>query len=452
MVFQNPALFTHQSCKADQYVDEDSARDDPFTQPTKDDGSRPLRNSTITASEKAVFERIFKEISDDASKKAVEDQHPLESNIGDDQPSQSDAYDDLNAIFDRAIQKSDHAKQQSSRAHIDKKHPNHVSRNVVTALEAFAGTQRKPLQMSTIRGGEDHKKIQASVMENNHRVMQKIDEAKTDKELWNVLESEVFALIKQYESQKKDIEEQDKAKKPKRGRGRASKADQEAAAATEEKKQGLRAREMSFQEAEIQAILSSNYGDSCLAAMRKLRRAYSTSPYAMNLLPTIRRLGSISHVLAASVDFYNEVLFLLWSEYSDLHGMADLINEMGNQGIESNDTTLRVLKMVHSAKRQAYKEDKPMKLWWSLSPVEAGYRRVHDIAQKVYVEILQARARRAIEGDMGGERDEGEAQTERDSSEEASGAEELKVKRAMADEATIVNGGLEVPLSPGSPG
>ncbi|KAL8774957.1 MAG: hypothetical protein Q9209_000436 [Squamulea sp. 1 TL-2023] len=429
-----------------RHVVEKSAGEDFPAQSTGNGTNRPLRNSTITASEKAVFERIFKEISDDASRKAAEQTDPLEKNLEVDEPPHSDAYSDLNALFDWAISKSDRAKQQRPSEGADKKHPDQTSRRFMTALDAFGATPQKILRISITRNSEDVKKIQTSVLENNRKVMQKIDEAKTDREIWNVLESEVFTLIKQYESQKKDLEEQDKPKK--RKRGSLSKADKEATAA-KEKKQSLQARNKTFQQAETEAILSSNYSDYCLAAMRNLRRTYPASPYAMNLLPTVKRLGSISHVLAASVDLYNEILFLLWSQYNDLHGMADLITEMGNQGIESNETTLRVLRMVSSARSRAIVEDKSMKLWWRLAPVEAGWSRVQKIADKVYLEILQAKARRAMEGDIASSRDvEAKMRTERDPTQTTSSEKDLRAKRFLADEATIMNGGLDMPLSP----
>ncbi|KAL8813665.1 MAG: hypothetical protein Q9200_000082 [Gallowayella weberi] len=418
-------------------------------QAVANDAYRPIRNSTITASEKAIFERIFKEISDDASKKAAKEEDPLQNSFEDDEPSQADAYGDLNAIFDDAIRRTALIRKESSNEHTDKNHPDYISRNFRLALEAFARTEKGPYRKRTmdvpiLRNDEDFKKIQASIVENHRKVTKKINEAKTDAEIWNVLETEVFSLIQQYEIQSKEAEEREEPKQAK-PRRRSSKADKEAATAAEKSK-NLRAREKSFREAEIHGILSSNYGDYCLAALQKLRRAYPTSPYAMNLLPTVKRLGSISHALAASVHLYNEVLFLLWSEYSDLHGMADLIIEMGNQGIESNETTLRVLRMVRIAMDQAFRENKPIKLWWYLKPVKAGWARVQGVAKKVHYEILQAKARRAMEGASVDAVDEGGFNSEEHSRREMSGMEERSGKPAVADEATIMNRGLDMPV------
>ncbi|KAI4245768.1 MAG: hypothetical protein L6R40_002296 [Gallowayella cf. fulva] len=405
-------LFSHHSGKADilfrgnqkqaREVAEASTGHDPFAEPAENDSNRSLRNSTMTASEKAVFERIFKQISDDASKEAAKEENPFESEFDDDEPSQGDAYSDLSAIFDLAIQRSEMMKKDSSKSDAGRKHPDYRTRHFMTAVEAVAGTGNGSIWKPIRRSDDDYKKIETAIVENNRMVLNKIYEARTDTEIWHVMETEVFSLIAQYENhQSKKSEEQDRGRsregKPKQRTGGPQKADKEAAAAAE-KHPSLQARKLNLHEAEIQGILSSNYGDYCLAAMRKLRRLYPTSPYPMNILPKVKSLGSISHVLASSVDLYNEVLFLLWSEYSDLHAMADLIIEMGNQGIESNTTTLEILKMVLRAKKQALrgKRDNPTRLWWSLFPVETGWKRVVEVANKVRHDFVQAKARRAM--------------------------------------------------------
>ncbi|KAL8716912.1 MAG: hypothetical protein Q9225_005798 [Loekoesia sp. 1 TL-2023] len=426
------------------------ADDGPFTQFAKETSARPPRTSTITATEKAVFDRIFKEISSDATKESAKEEDPLDADFGDEESSKGDSYDDLNAIFDEALKNLKHASEHNINLQNEEKRPNLPSKSYMTAINPLANTDTRFLNLLEIREGEDHKAIQKSVTEHRRKVLKKFDEASTDMEIWKVLDTEVFPLIQQYDTLREEAEKREKAKKPKRKRGRISKADQEAAAAAE-KKQSLRLTKKSAKEAEIQAIMTSNYGDYCLTAMRHLRRAFPTSPYCMNMLPTIKRLGPISHVLAASVDLYNEILFLQWKEYSDLHGMADLIVEMGNQGIESNEVTLRVLTMVRNARRNAIAEDLPMRLWWDLRPVWTGWLRLKSMAKNVRREIVQARIRRSVEDreartatDAEGLLPDGE-----DLQEEAETESEKRMKRAIADEATILHGGLDINSSQG---
>lgn len=400
---------------------------DPFPE---DDSPQPPRASTITASEQAVFNRIFKEISADASKKAAREEDPLDDDFEAELPTTGDAYDDLDAIFDDALRKFRQDSQHDFDSRVEEARLDGPSKNYVTAITVVKD-KLKRLELSKLRLGEGHEAIQAAVADHRRRVLVMLRGARSDMAIWDVLDTEVFTLIRQYDDLKKKAEERENAKKPKRKRGRLSKTDLEAASAAEQK-QSLRATQKTSQEAETEAVLSSNYGDCCLAAMRRLRRAYPTSPYCMNLLPTIKRLGPISHVLATSVDLYNEILFLQWREYSDLHGMADLIIEMGNQGLEGNEVSLRILKMVRNARLFAFGEDKPMKRWWNLYPVDEGYKRLKILAREMNHEILQARVRRSVE----------EMELRNGSDEGSLLDPGRRVKRSLADEATILDGGF----------
>ena len=226
------------------------------------------------------------------------------------------------------------------------------------------------------------------------------EEARTDAEIWTILETEVFSLIERYNIEKQKKEEAlEAAKKPNRKKGRLSKAEN-VVKAVEAASPGTRAQEIKAKattkdEATLHALLSSNYAIYCLAALRELRRHFPTSPYTMNVMPAIKRLGPISHVLAASTDLYNELLFLKWKEYGDLHGLVDLMEEMGNQGIEGNEVTLELVKMVHRQRSRPAEEGQ--KLWWGLSPVKEAWARLSDLAGKVEGEVMAAQVRRATE-------------------------------------------------------
>ncbi|KAL8840212.1 MAG: hypothetical protein Q9170_001419 [Blastenia crenularia] len=436
---------------SDVHSNEGSLKDGPFTQFAEENSARPPRTSTITATEKAVFDRIFKEIASDNPQEPAQENDSVDDNLDDELAFTGDTYDDLNAIFDEAIEQIKRKSEGSADSRTDEKYLFSLSKNHLTAISSFAGTNAKSPKTTGANKDKDYKAIQKSVAEHRRRVMSMFDDANTDMEIWHVLEAEVFTLIQQYDALRREAEEREKAKekKPTRKRGRVSKADKEAAAAAK-KNQSLRVTKQSIPEAEMQAILSSNYGDYCLTAMRRLRRKFPTSPYCMNLLPNIKRLGSISHVLAASVDIYNEVLFLLWKEYSDLHGMADLIFEMGSLGIESNEVTLKTLLMVRGAKGIAVAQDRPMRLWWTMGPVETGWRRLTAAARGIQREIEQARIRRSVR--------EWEAKDERDTESSSPDREELqgetRTKREISsrgtasdDTLTLLDGGLGVGAS-----
>ncbi|KAI4097084.1 MAG: hypothetical protein LQ344_000493 [Seirophora lacunosa] len=410
------------------------------------DPSRPPRPSTITASEKAVFERISRQLAADATETATKEKDPLDDDLEDEQSTTGDPYGDLNAIFDDALQKLRQSSQQDDvdNSSMQDARLDALPKDYQTAVTAYKNKSgAKRLDLSVLRYGEDFEAIQQSVVDHKRKVLGLLDGAGSDTQIWRVLNTEVFTLIKRHDSLKKEAEARETAKKPKRKKGRLPKAEREAVAAAEQK-QSLRATKKTTQEAKTEAILTSNYGDYCLAAMRHLRRGYPTSPYCMNLLPTIKRLGPISHVLAASVDLYNEALFLLWKEYSDLHGMADLIVEMGNQGLPSNEVTLRIVRMVRNAKRFARAQDKPMKGWWDLHPAQEGYRRLEALAKTLRRELFQAQVRKSVEEMESRNKVEAGRLLDRGGVSRGNAVKERgrRVERARADEATFLDGGL----------
>ncbi|KAL8942722.1 MAG: hypothetical protein Q9211_001275 [Gyalolechia sp. 1 TL-2023] len=391
------------------------ANEDLSTQFIEGSPARPLRASTITASESAIFERIFNEISSDAAKKAIKE----EDDFDDDGPIDT-AYDDLNAVFEEAL-------QSLKRRNEDMMDMQASEKQSVTSWmryrTAIAPSRPRPIfKLADIRGDENLKRIQKSVEEHKRKVQHMLDEARTDVEIWKVLDMEVFSLIHQYEALRKEVEGRGLAIKPRRRKASVSKSDQAGAGGAEKQEP---AAKTSAREAEFRAIISSNYGDYCLAAMRRLRSEFPMSPYCMNMLPAVKRLGPISTVLAASVELYNETLFLQWKEYSDLHGMADLILEMGHQSIESNEVTLKILKMVQYARRTAITEDRPMKLWWHLEPVERGWQGIKSVAKKVRYDVMEARTRRTLGED---EARDGEI------------AYRMRVERAIANGAIVPDG------------
>ncbi|KAI4157577.1 MAG: hypothetical protein L6R39_000647 [Caloplaca ligustica] len=409
---------------------------DPFAE---DESPSPQRTTTITASEKVIFDRIFDEISVDASKKVAEAEDPLDDRFDAGVPAKHDAYSDLDAIFDDAINELRRESQREmDRQQGEEKRLNIIPKDYEMAIKRYANFKR--LDLSELRQGKHYKTIQRAVVHHRRRVLAMLEDAPNDVKLWEVLDTEVFALSRQYDSLKRNAE---KAKKSKGRRGRTSKADQEAVAGAEQEQSDL-AADKTKQEAEVEAILSSNYGDYCLAAMRNLRREYPASPYCMTLLPTIKRLGPISHVLAVSVDLYNELLFLMWKEYSDLHGMADLIVEMGNQGLQGNEVTLAILKMVRNAKLFAFAEDKPMKKWWTFYPVDQGYKRLKLLARDIQRDITQSRVKRSVEEIEleNGTTAELPLDAEGDRGEEVLGNTGARMKSSIADEGTVWGGGL----------
>ncbi|KAI1338144.1 hypothetical protein F5Y15DRAFT_133119 [Xylariaceae sp. FL0016] len=81
-----------------------------------------------------------------------------------------------------------------------------------------------------------------------------------------------------------------------------------------------------------------------LLALRKFGTGFhAPSPLAFSLLPRIKQLGLASYVLGVSTAFYNELLDLTWTRRGDLSGMLDLLEEMRHCGLYFDAKTASLL-------------------------------------------------------------------------------------------------------------
>lgn len=96
----------------------------------------------------------------------------------------------------------------------------------------------------------------------------------------------------------------------------------------------------------------------------------------MQVLPAMKRLGPVSYVLGASTELFNELILLRWTLYADLAGMTDLLDEMRNQGVEINDTTIHHFSVVARIREEAKKHERlqsatnSVHVWWRMMAVE----------------------------------------------------------------------------------
>ncbi|MCJ1482687.1 hypothetical protein MMC06_002853 [Schaereria dolodes] len=363
------------------------------------------RESTITLSEKEVFNRIFADIAGTRLGTQSEE-HDLDDGLD----IVFDTDEDLRSIFDAAVKESKAPKGGGSRRFRksddndnDTKRPK-FAREIPHVIDlsrfpeplrkaaARANTAIESQQQENRRLDIMHKKLALAHSDNTSRteepfdifeqrterartidrlrVENLLDTAKTDFELWTILENEIFQRVQIVVEQIQEGE--DKAvtgsnKLKKKRRSRKKEATQTPKAETSALLSTPIAMEAEKQSS-LLSLLQTNYSLLCVFAIRIFRTKFPASPYAMNLLPNIKRLGPISYVLGASVDLYNELLYLRWVQYSDLHSVTELVNEMLDQGIGSNGITVKVLIDVERKRSKGTKGElgEFMKAWWSL--------------------------------------------------------------------------------------
>ncbi|MCJ1319694.1 hypothetical protein MMC15_005030 [Xylographa vitiligo] len=476
-----------------QAVEENSFR----RSSTADASPSKLPQSTITASERAIFDRIFKDLvtgqkptansDDDLALESLEEEgsnnESLESIFNEalkevkKRPQQvrslskkpgpkdlpqhsgqtrgglvrrdvSDSRIAFRSIFSPSLQQSlDSARETYATHHFSKDDADNLRgfrRVVVSQPEDVEEVAKKPVD-------EYERLVQDTRKEDMSRVTALLDAARTDIEIWRVLEKEVFSKVTELNALLKK-EEKAKRAATARVKGRPSRKAQllsilstpsstsDMIEATPSETIG-RSREDSnapkTQEGLSEnstdtsselasaatllpvpttpiaphplSILQTNYAPLLLHAMRLLRTRSPTSTYAPALIPHIKRLGPVSYVLGASTALYNELLYLRWVHYRDLHACADLVQEMVEQGIGTDIITGKVFKDAENTRETARKSrgsdisgngQEPTKVaiaWWGLQGVSSGWERWKEAEGEAVRERGEERERRERE-------------------------------------------------------
>ncbi|KXJ89294.1 hypothetical protein Micbo1qcDRAFT_165352, partial [Microdochium bolleyi] len=201
--------------------------------------------------------------------------------------------------------------------------------------------------------------VEAKRLPERQRVERAITNAKTDHELWAVLEQEVFTFPFRFGLASHPLPEP--APMPKKGRKSAKQLERERAeqAAAQAAADLAKATQQARLADIIDDVNLDNSGDGgaatspltsdpsitterlslyvygplypayLLLALRRLDSAFALpSPLVFNLLPRIKELGLESYVLGISTPFYNELLDIYWRRRGDLSGMLALLEEM----------------------------------------------------------------------------------------------------------------------------
>ena len=434
--------------------------------------------STLTISEKAIFDRILNDDSVPTRQEPIEEYSLDHARI-----TPEDPYEDLDAIFDAAIRELTLREEQRAKS-LSRSRAIYAVMPVRTALQDL-GVSDEPNYVTLSEGGEVRKgfsrplqftdgkltqapigdaeesdeKLRIACDEHRHFIRDMLEKTSTDVETWTVLQSEVFSMVEQLRLQmeheekvlkqskkrpKKDPKASLKAKaKTRDGKSKDFSLDSSSEAKTLQSSASSQVFSPLFNESKalptntLLAILQANYSYYNVLALRLWRRCHPTTLYALHLLPHIKSLGPISYVLGASASLYNEVLYVKWSQYNDLHGVAALLQEMINQGVEPNALTLEFLRYVSRTRQRdlAGRRGKVLRSWWYLRSVKEDWAKV----KAVYGELK--RRLDAVEAEEGGREQEeerplvGKMQDAMDEEEEGRERREFRIQRPLYDPA-----------------
>ncbi|KAH9890741.1 hypothetical protein F4778DRAFT_752088 [Xylariomycetidae sp. FL2044] len=213
------------------------------------------------------------------------------------------------------------------------------------------------------------------------RVEGLIINAKTDFELWDVLEKEVFTMpdklgIAQNPETTADGEEEEMIEKGSAKKKTKKKQKPTIPSNESQSIHGEEAEEAAVTHGANDAIVSQAAPDAVvegddasapstsklslyihgplypaylLLALRRLDTAFrAPSPLTFSLLPRIKELGLSSYILGVSTLFYNDLLEIYWKRRGDIGAMLDLLEEMRQCGLHFDKHTASVLNQAHN--------------------------------------------------------------------------------------------------------
>ena len=330
----------------------------------------PPDASTLTGSERKVFEKLYRAQEREAEKAKT-------TTISDDdlldrmRPPDGIEEDGLDKIFDEVIEKErahELAKAQQERAEAVQQ-KEHASLRKSFPAE-FHGVKR--VDFKKARDQPPQSAIEKAAQDNFYRIKRLFARVQEDFDLWRVLEVEVFSKMR---AANKYLEALEEAKMGASGLTSRKKGRRKTRTEAESLKAlpappghppttplGSSTSNNSQVSDPVTAqpnpmqLLTPIYGPTLLQAAYMYRTLFPRSPYAMALLPKIKEYGPISYVLGASTALYNETLYLKWKYYRDLDGCGQLVEEMVAKGLKIDRRTLGVMQDALNTKKREQTE------------------------------------------------------------------------------------------------
>lgn len=92
--------------------------------------------------------------------------------------------------------------------------------------------------------------------------------------------------------------------------------------------------------------LATSLPDVLLHYMKTIQTSFPGSPLGLVLLRTLKKMGSSAFALAATTEIYNEHMRILYTQNSDLDGIAEMLAEMDTEVYEFNRETQSLLSEI----------------------------------------------------------------------------------------------------------
>jgi hypothetical protein len=155
----------------------------------------------------------------------------------------------------------------------------------------------------------------------------KLSRAPSSVEVWNILENNIFVLVKGLEDNAPSVIKMTATKR----RGRPRKNPPSATP----RERGARIH-----------LASVIYGPLVLQAAQSFIYTHHEPEQAYSVLQDLKTLGPVSYIYGATTALYNELLWVRWKAFEDLLGVSELLTEMERGGVQYDEVTRTMLSSI----------------------------------------------------------------------------------------------------------
>jgi hypothetical protein len=306
--------------------DEAPPREDiPFenaegTLPPTVEEAQSAPKTTITGTERAAFEKLYKTFNTQGRSKSKDGEHEELDQIADEYYEDDEGPNSsIDKIFEDVLQGSPQLQKHKDGRIVRSilKKPNEAP---VPSKEPSSTETETPQNTKKLAAKAEKERVRKLRLEERDRIDRLLKSAQTDLELWQTLDRDVFEELR-----KLDL---DNAHSHKKEQGPTK----------------TRARPATASTANVDTrILFPNYPHHLLTAIQTLRVHFPRSPLPLTILPTIKALGRSSYALGATTQLYKHLLRTAWVQQSSYAMLDTLLTDMESNIVEFDMEILEVV-------------------------------------------------------------------------------------------------------------
>lgn len=273
-----------------------------------------------------------------------------------------------------------------------------------------------------------------------------IEEQRTDMDVWNVLQNEVFKPLEALDLDGNQDRKQQKDAQDSSPQAGTTKVKSNADSTTKagKKKAASQPEPLSTTNPEV---LVYSLPQIMVFTLEHIHTKYPASPLCLSLLPHLRRLSRTAHLLSLTPALYAAVLRITWTRTNSPHRIVAILQEMETEGVELERAVLASLtKILEEA--DAMKAGKWGKAVQMVSGFEGWADQVEALKDGwvplVHQRIVNAAVREVREREARAEAGGSSAEAEGEDAavvEETSAEEESEIRLAE-EHAIVANAGV----------